>query len=259
MARFASRFWRQYLKQYDTDDTSALSHIELTSMLDSLGSTLTRTTVSSFFTRYGKDPPPRRTDGRRGRRVSRGGTRSSRQRKETARRRRRHARHQRQRYAHSQRRRRAKSGRNYASILLISTSLVSHTSSPWHDGAEPDPSGWTPSQPQAAQGTSRLTSARMPRARATLSLPSSATSSPPAGLAPGTASGSGPAVSGGEEAAAHRVSNASRRASKTSPGDESSVPADALCGRRWEQRCRRAGDQCEELPAVPPPTPECEG
>ncbi|KJA14260.1 hypothetical protein HYPSUDRAFT_59467 [Hypholoma sublateritium FD-334 SS-4] len=50
------RFWRQYLKQYDTDDTSVLSHIELTSMLDSLGSTLTRTTVSSFFTRYGKDP-----------------------------------------------------------------------------------------------------------------------------------------------------------------------------------------------------------
>ena len=48
------RFWRQYLKQYDTDDTGALSHLELTSMLDSLGSTLTRSTVSSFFTRNGK-------------------------------------------------------------------------------------------------------------------------------------------------------------------------------------------------------------
>ncbi|KAF8957740.1 phosphatidylserine decarboxylase-domain-containing protein [Flammula alnicola] len=48
------RFWRQYLKQYDTDDTGRLSHLELTSMLDSLGSTLTRSTVSTFFTRYGK-------------------------------------------------------------------------------------------------------------------------------------------------------------------------------------------------------------
>ncbi|KAJ6577016.1 phosphatidylserine decarboxylase-domain-containing protein [Mycena vulgaris] len=50
------RFWRQYLKQYDTDDTATLSHIEITSMLDSLGSTLTKGTVDSFFTRFGKDP-----------------------------------------------------------------------------------------------------------------------------------------------------------------------------------------------------------
>ncbi|KAJ7767304.1 phosphatidylserine decarboxylase-domain-containing protein [Mycena metata] len=50
------RFWRQYLKQYDTDDTKTLSHIEITSMLDSLGSTLTADTVDSFFTRFGKDP-----------------------------------------------------------------------------------------------------------------------------------------------------------------------------------------------------------
>jgi hypothetical protein len=48
------RFWRQYLKQYDTDDTNTMSHLELTSMLDSLGSTLTRSTVSSFFTRFDK-------------------------------------------------------------------------------------------------------------------------------------------------------------------------------------------------------------
>ncbi|KAF8808440.1 hypothetical protein BYT27DRAFT_7188951 [Phlegmacium glaucopus] len=47
-------FWRQYLKQYDTDDTNTMSHLELTSMLDSLGSTLTRSTVSSFFTRFDK-------------------------------------------------------------------------------------------------------------------------------------------------------------------------------------------------------------
>ncbi|EPQ52482.1 hypothetical protein GLOTRDRAFT_140216 [Gloeophyllum trabeum ATCC 11539] len=50
------RFWRQYLKQYDTDDTGALSHVEITSMLDSLGSTLSAETVSSFFTRHGKKP-----------------------------------------------------------------------------------------------------------------------------------------------------------------------------------------------------------
>ncbi|KDR72276.1 hypothetical protein GALMADRAFT_1343907 [Galerina marginata CBS 339.88] len=51
------RFWRQYLKQYDTDDSNEISHLELTAMLDSLGSTLTRSTISSFFTRYGKTPP----------------------------------------------------------------------------------------------------------------------------------------------------------------------------------------------------------
>ncbi|KAJ6452244.1 phosphatidylserine decarboxylase-domain-containing protein [Mycena sanguinolenta] len=50
------RFWRQYLKQYDTDDTKTISHVEITSMLDSLGSTLTGSTVDSFFTRFGKDP-----------------------------------------------------------------------------------------------------------------------------------------------------------------------------------------------------------
>lgn len=50
------RFWRQYLKQYDTDDTGNLSHLELTSMLDSLGSTLSRSTVNSFFTRNSKKP-----------------------------------------------------------------------------------------------------------------------------------------------------------------------------------------------------------
>ena len=50
------RFWRQYLKQYDTDDTGCISHIELTSMLDSLGSTLSPETVNSFFTRFSRHP-----------------------------------------------------------------------------------------------------------------------------------------------------------------------------------------------------------
>ncbi|KAF7361137.1 Phosphatidylserine decarboxylase proenzyme 2 [Mycena sanguinolenta] len=56
LAAARQRFWRQYLKQYDTDDTKTISHVEITSMLDSLGSTLTGSTVDSFFTRFGKDP-----------------------------------------------------------------------------------------------------------------------------------------------------------------------------------------------------------
>ncbi|KAI0364493.1 hypothetical protein BV20DRAFT_974427 [Pilatotrama ljubarskyi] len=50
------KFWREYLKQYDTDDTGTISHLELTSMLDSLGSTLSHETVNSFWTRFGKRP-----------------------------------------------------------------------------------------------------------------------------------------------------------------------------------------------------------
>lgn len=48
------RFWRQYLKQYDTDDSGTISRLELTSMLDSLGSTLSRQTINTFFTRFSK-------------------------------------------------------------------------------------------------------------------------------------------------------------------------------------------------------------
>ena len=48
------RFWRQYSKQYDTDDTNTMLRLELTSMLDSLGSTLNRSTVSSFSPRFDK-------------------------------------------------------------------------------------------------------------------------------------------------------------------------------------------------------------
>lgn len=50
------RFWWQFLKQYDSDDTGCLSHLELTSMLDSLGSTLSTETINSFFTRWDKKP-----------------------------------------------------------------------------------------------------------------------------------------------------------------------------------------------------------
>lgn len=50
------QFWRQYLKQYDADENGTISHLEMTSMLDSLGSTLSRTTIDSFYTRYNKKP-----------------------------------------------------------------------------------------------------------------------------------------------------------------------------------------------------------
>ncbi|KAG9119725.1 hypothetical protein FRC07_005106, partial [Ceratobasidium sp. 392] len=50
------RFWRHYLQQYDADSTGLISHIELTSMLDSLGSTLSQRTLNDFFARFGKDP-----------------------------------------------------------------------------------------------------------------------------------------------------------------------------------------------------------
>ncbi|CAE6479203.1 unnamed protein product [Rhizoctonia solani] len=50
------RFWRQYLQQYDADNTGLISHIELTSMLDSLGSTLSAETLNGFFSRFGKNP-----------------------------------------------------------------------------------------------------------------------------------------------------------------------------------------------------------
>ncbi|WWD21646.1 phosphatidylserine decarboxylase [Kwoniella shandongensis] len=48
------RFWRQYITQYDADDTGAMSITELTAMLDSLGSTLTRGTIEGYFSSCGK-------------------------------------------------------------------------------------------------------------------------------------------------------------------------------------------------------------
>lgn len=44
------------MKQYDTDDSETWSYVELYSLLDSLGATLTRKTIDSFFTRFGKSP-----------------------------------------------------------------------------------------------------------------------------------------------------------------------------------------------------------
>ncbi|GAA5866341.1 hypothetical protein JCM1840_004090 [Sporobolomyces johnsonii] len=53
-AALRQQFWRLYARQHDIDDSGSLSQLELFSMLDSLGSTLTRDTVESFFTRHGR-------------------------------------------------------------------------------------------------------------------------------------------------------------------------------------------------------------
>lgn len=46
------QFWRAMLKQYDVDESKRISKIELTAMLDTLGSTLRESTVDSFFARF---------------------------------------------------------------------------------------------------------------------------------------------------------------------------------------------------------------
>ncbi|RMZ87150.1 hypothetical protein DV736_g5630, partial [Chaetothyriales sp. CBS 134916] len=46
------QFWRAMLKQYDADESRRISKIELTTMLDTLGSTLRESTIDSFFDRF---------------------------------------------------------------------------------------------------------------------------------------------------------------------------------------------------------------
>ncbi|TDZ14371.1 Phosphatidylserine decarboxylase proenzyme 3 [Colletotrichum sidae] len=46
------QFWRSMLKQYDTDESGRISKIELTTMLDTLGSTLHESTIDGFFRRF---------------------------------------------------------------------------------------------------------------------------------------------------------------------------------------------------------------
>ena len=48
------QFWRAMLKQYDADESARVSKIELTTMLDTLGSTLKESTIDSFFARFSK-------------------------------------------------------------------------------------------------------------------------------------------------------------------------------------------------------------
>lgn len=49
------QFWRVMLKQYDADDSGRVSKIELTTMLDTLGSTLKESTIEGFFTRFASE------------------------------------------------------------------------------------------------------------------------------------------------------------------------------------------------------------
>jgi phosphatidylserine decarboxylase len=46
------QFWRAMLKQYDADESGRISRVELTTMLDTLGSTLSENTIDSFFQRF---------------------------------------------------------------------------------------------------------------------------------------------------------------------------------------------------------------
>lgn len=46
------QFWRAILKQYDTDESGRISKVELSTMLDTLGSTLHESTIDSFFQRF---------------------------------------------------------------------------------------------------------------------------------------------------------------------------------------------------------------
>ncbi|KAH7067289.1 phosphatidylserine decarboxylase-domain-containing protein [Paraphoma chrysanthemicola] len=46
------QFWRAMLKQYDADDSGLIDKVELTTMLDTLGSTLHESTIDGFFNRF---------------------------------------------------------------------------------------------------------------------------------------------------------------------------------------------------------------
>lgn len=46
------QFWRAMLRQYDADESGKISRVELTTMLESLGSTLSENTIDGFFARF---------------------------------------------------------------------------------------------------------------------------------------------------------------------------------------------------------------
>lgn len=46
------QFWRAMLRQYDADDSGLIDKVELTTMLDTLGSTLHESTIDGFFKRF---------------------------------------------------------------------------------------------------------------------------------------------------------------------------------------------------------------
>ena len=49
------QFWRAMLKQYDADESARVSKVELTTMLDTLGSTLKESTIDGFFQRFSRE------------------------------------------------------------------------------------------------------------------------------------------------------------------------------------------------------------
>ncbi|KAL3453259.1 phosphatidylserine decarboxylase-domain-containing protein [Aspergillus insuetus] len=52
------QFWRLMLRQYDADDSGNIDKVELTTMLDTLGSTLKESTIDSFFERFREENKP---------------------------------------------------------------------------------------------------------------------------------------------------------------------------------------------------------
>jgi phosphatidylserine decarboxylase len=51
------QFWRAMLRQYDADESGRIDKVELTTMLDSLGSTLHEATIEGFFQRFPEESP----------------------------------------------------------------------------------------------------------------------------------------------------------------------------------------------------------
>lgn len=49
------QFWRAMLRQYDSDENARVSKLELTTMLDTLGSTLKESTIDGYFLRFAKE------------------------------------------------------------------------------------------------------------------------------------------------------------------------------------------------------------
>jgi phosphatidylserine decarboxylase len=52
------QFWRLMLKQYDADDSGRIDKVEMTTMLDTLGSTLKESTIDGFFKRFSDGNEP---------------------------------------------------------------------------------------------------------------------------------------------------------------------------------------------------------
>lgn len=55
------QFWLLMLKQYDADDSGRIDKVEMTTMLDTLGSTLKESTIDSFFERFSSENEPSET------------------------------------------------------------------------------------------------------------------------------------------------------------------------------------------------------